>query len=240
MIEDKLHKKYLISKANGDPIDEGAEYFVLRLDTDVHAQIAAICYAHAITPENPELARRIHESVMRLRGYKSLNYKPSQSLFISIHEQLPKSGVSVLACQRYQNGRETIIRAAWIAAKTEEASYSDDDIGEYDEDTDNYYLPEGWYEKIDNWEEYTSVMVSGGEVVSWTPLPKSSDMAWASPRSEFLDPKTNPPPLGEKVLLLTEAGVVIVGNWQEGCIGWSPRPNVPEFMKQRITGNEHE
>lgn len=31
-------KKYIISKANGNPTDQNADYFVLRLDKDPHAQ----------------------------------------------------------------------------------------------------------------------------------------------------------------------------------------------------------
>ena len=50
---------------------------------------------------------------------------------------------------------------------------SDDDseISEYDEATDCCYTPEGWYEKIDNWGDYSSVAVVEGEVTHWMPLP---------------------------------------------------------------------
>lgn len=32
--------KYIIKKANGEPIDPHAQYFVLRIDTDPHARAA--------------------------------------------------------------------------------------------------------------------------------------------------------------------------------------------------------
>jgi hypothetical protein len=40
-----LYGKYIIQKADGSPIDPHADYFVLRLDTDPYARIAALEYA---------------------------------------------------------------------------------------------------------------------------------------------------------------------------------------------------
>ena len=47
--------KYHVIKINGDT-DPDAEYFVLRLDKDPHARIAAYHYALSIREENPNLA----------------------------------------------------------------------------------------------------------------------------------------------------------------------------------------
>lgn len=89
----------------------------------------------------------------------------------SVTKALPKSGVVVLACYRNRLGNLRRIRAMWTAAKTEEAD-SDDAHEEYDEATDTYYVPEGWYECIDNWGDYSSVAVTEGEVTHWMPLPQ--------------------------------------------------------------------
>lgn len=43
-----LHQKYNVTKANGTPTDPDAVYFVLRLDTDQHARVAAIEYAESL------------------------------------------------------------------------------------------------------------------------------------------------------------------------------------------------
>lgn len=43
-----LYGKYNISKANGEPTDPNAQYFVLRLDTDKHARAAVNAYADSI------------------------------------------------------------------------------------------------------------------------------------------------------------------------------------------------
>lgn len=52
-----LFKKYVIAKADGSPVDPDAVYFVLRLDTDPHAEVAAEAYATSIESENSSLAQ---------------------------------------------------------------------------------------------------------------------------------------------------------------------------------------
>lgn len=52
--------------------------------------------------------------------------------------------------------------------------YPDDDCCyEYNEEDDEYYLQEGWYEVIRNWDEYGSVAISDS-VIGWMPLPPAS------------------------------------------------------------------
>ena len=88
-----------------------------------------------------------------------------------VADGLPKSGVKVLACYRNRLGNLRRIRAQWVAAKTEEVCGDADDWGEYDEEADCYWTPQGWYECIDNWGDYSSVAVCEGEVTHWMPLP---------------------------------------------------------------------
>jgi len=54
-----LYNKYIISKADGTPIDPNADYFVLRLDTDSCAREAMKFYGSAIYQDNLELAHDI-------------------------------------------------------------------------------------------------------------------------------------------------------------------------------------
>ena len=63
-----LHQRYIVSKVNGEPVDENAEYFVLRLDyggsdpKHIDACRAAISvYAEAIKDHLPELSRELLE-----------------------------------------------------------------------------------------------------------------------------------------------------------------------------------
>jgi Protein of unknown function (DUF551) len=95
--------------------------------------------------------------------------------WISVGERLPKSGQTVLACYTNAAGMVRRIRAEWVAAKTIESD-AESEIGEYDEATDAYYDPEGWYEKIDNWGEYSSVAVVEGAITHWMPLPAAPEL----------------------------------------------------------------
>ena len=42
---------------------------------------------------------------------------------------------------------------------------------EYDEEIDDYYVNEGWYERIYNWDDYNAVGI-GDFVTHWMPLPE--------------------------------------------------------------------
>jgi hypothetical protein len=63
----RLTNKYKVEKTNGEPIDANAEYFVLRIDADPHAQTAAMAYANSIENENPEFAKDIRDRLAMLR-----------------------------------------------------------------------------------------------------------------------------------------------------------------------------
>lgn len=105
----------------------------------------------------------------------ALAAEPQQPVaWVSVDDAMPKSGVTVLACYKNSHGNLRRIRAKWVAAKTEELN-AEHDWGDYDEETDTYWTPEGWYECIDNWDEFSSIMVSEGEITHWMPLPLAPD-----------------------------------------------------------------
>lgn len=54
-----LFEKYKIEKADGSPVDPSAMYFVLRIDTDVHARIALRAYARSIRDTDPVFANEL-------------------------------------------------------------------------------------------------------------------------------------------------------------------------------------
>lgn len=110
-----------------------------------------------------------HQSVPAT-GPLALKSNDGLGAWVPVAERLPDGGKTVLAVYRNGAGRVRRIRAVWVAAKTCEAS-PESEIGEYDEASDTYYDPEGWYEKIDNWYEYTAVEVHQGTVTHWMPLP---------------------------------------------------------------------
>ena len=85
--------------------------------------------------------------------------------WVPVVERMPPSGAVVLVAYRNERGEWRRIRAQWIAAKSVEAG-CDSEIGEYEEATDTYYDPEGWYESINNWDDYSAVMVYEGLTIA--------------------------------------------------------------------------
>ena len=68
-----LYGKYTVIKANGEPIDPDAQYFVLRIDTDKHARVALEAYADSIMEDyrvgqidNPKLAFGIRDWLFKI------------------------------------------------------------------------------------------------------------------------------------------------------------------------------
>jgi hypothetical protein len=49
------------------------------------------------------------------------------------------------------------------------------------------------------------------------------------------DPSRQDPPLGRKLILLTETGCAVIGCWERvGYLAWAPLPSKPEWLKNRL------
>lgn len=104
---------------------------------------------------------------------------------VAVCERLPEPGVKVLAHYFNDLGKGRTICAIWVPAKTRSDSYGDDDFTEYDEVSDTFYWPEGWYEAIENWDDLGYVRVDEGEVIYWQSLPKWPAHALPLPITEL-------------------------------------------------------
>ena len=62
-----IYNKYTVTKSAGDG-DPSADYFVLRIDSDIHARRAAIAYADSVKEDNPNLAFDIRQRVAKYEG----------------------------------------------------------------------------------------------------------------------------------------------------------------------------
>ena len=51
----------------------------------------------------------------------------------------------------------------------------------------------------------------------------------------FRDPDIEPPPKATSMLLLNPGGVCIIGVWDDSCIGWCPKPKIPQALKDKIS-----
>jgi hypothetical protein len=96
--------------------------------------------------------------------------------WVPVAERMPPPGSVVLVAYRNQLGHWRRIRAEWVPARTQEADI-DFEEADYDDETDTYYTPEGWYERINNWGDYSSVKVYEGEPSHWIYLPPPPESA---------------------------------------------------------------
>ena len=89
--------------------------------------------------------------------------------WISVLDELPLVGNCIATYLNRDGNKRTII--AFYAKKY---SIEDDseDCCDYSEQDDCYYLQEGWWERIDNWCDFTHVKVHEGIVTHWMPLPE--------------------------------------------------------------------
>lgn len=75
-------------------------------------------------------------------------------------ESAPKDGRKIILFYRNANNLPRTVMASWVT--DEEAAETD---------TDGVGLEAGWYESIDNWDDYCQVAIHAGEPTHWMPLP---------------------------------------------------------------------
>lgn len=127
--------------------------------------------------ERDPRACQYYDYMLRMSVCSMLDDAPTVGGWISVKDSLPESGKHVhLSCEiRLLSGRRKQYTCVGFYAKAHtlsEGSYPEDDEAyDYDEEEDEYYLKEGWYEVIHNWDEYSSIVI-GDFVTHWMPLPK--------------------------------------------------------------------
>jgi hypothetical protein len=104
---------------------------------------------------------------------------------VPVSERLPEPHTKVIAHYLNDLGNSRTILAEWVPAKSRtDDCLVDDDFAEYDEEADEYYWPEGWYESIENWDDYGAVFVHEGMITHWQPLPPRPHHALPVPQQE--------------------------------------------------------
>ena len=136
---------------------------------DLEKAAAELLTQHArITELESQLAQRFDAADMATaaaRGFR--DGVASAASWISVDERLPEPGNPVLL----DIGKKYPIRALWAAKNTVRVGTDVDDWGEYDEETDEYYCPEGWYE----WNEHEEVHWAVSETPrAWRELPPTT------------------------------------------------------------------
>ena len=128
-----------------------------------HQQLADAFYRvnkriEDLTADVYKLTNKIYEIEYRL----NVNQKVAkQKLDWQPIETAPKTGKKVILFYLNRNNFPRTVMARWL---------TDDDAAEID--TDCVGLEGGWYECIDNWDDYTEVSIHEGEPTHWMPLPE--------------------------------------------------------------------
>lgn len=89
--------------------------------------------------------------------------------WIPVSERLPEIDVHVLLSCKCGAGAYVCDGFHTAKYSTPTQFYEDIDA-DYNEDTDEYYFPEGWWEVIKNWDDYSCVAIED-KVTHWMPLP---------------------------------------------------------------------
>ncbi len=94
------------------------------------------------------------------------------SEWISVEDRLPEGNKKVIAFYLNQSNKARRIMAQYTIKNTELSNMDDGANDEYNEDEDAYYIKEGWYECIENWPDWNSIVAEDGEITHWQPLPE--------------------------------------------------------------------
>ena len=94
--------------------------------------------------------------------------------WISVKERLPKVDKPVLISAK-NNYYEYVCVGKWVEKYSVEDYGEEFEFTDYNEENDTYYCPEGWYEYIHNWDDYSDVFIYD-EVIAWQPLPEPYEM----------------------------------------------------------------
>ena len=142
------------------------------IDADALKEIIGEC------PENwTDSPEEIAEFNMWHRIMDDIDSSPTIGGWISVKDRLPESGKPVLVTCEIRSLYGYKKRYVCKAYHAEQYSVSegkfpeDTDCYDYREEDDEYYLKEGWYEVIHNWDDYASVVIADF-VTYWMPLPE--------------------------------------------------------------------
>lgn len=133
--------------------------------------------ADALIAQMKADAEQMEEPIAKMFTYAAINdvkHAPTiepEPKWVLCSERLPEDTVIVTA-ETKTFKHKYVCEAVWIPRWSKIAEYDNwEDCSEYNEDEDEYYVLEGWYERVHNWDEYSFVGIED-DVIAWMPLPK--------------------------------------------------------------------
>lgn len=136
------------------------------MKTPTLAQLNSACmsYRHDFGLMTPDEQERLRWSAKEwLRAWEKENFTQPAPAWQPI-ETAPLTGKKLILFYMNRNNKARTVMARWLT--DEEAAETDgDDVG----------LEGGWYECIDNWDDYTEVAIHEGTPTHWMPLPPAPE-----------------------------------------------------------------
>ena len=130
---------------------------------------------HAVQPERVCVAtvtltdEQVKEAVEKAKNAVISVIEPEPH-WIPCSEKMPSETVIATVETKVFKHRY-VCEAVWVPRWTWKASFDAwEDCSEYKEDDDEYYVLEGWYERVHNWDEYAYVAIDDN-VIAWMPMP---------------------------------------------------------------------
>lgn len=119
----------------------------------------ACAHKMVIAPEADEAESLVTEAWNTRSAQVATPAAPAAQAWQPI-ETAPKDGRKIMLSYRNRNGKPRSVLARWLTDEQAEET-----------DADGVGLEGGWYECIDNWDEYTEVCIHEGDPTHWMPLP---------------------------------------------------------------------
>ena len=135
----------------------------MQKDDVIYRQVAIDAMKDALDPHIVQFVK----SKMAIEALPSAQPEPH---WIPCSEKMPSETV-IATVETKTFKHRYVCEAVWIPRWTWKASFDEwEDCSEYNEDDDEYYVLEGWYERVHNWDEYAYVAIDD-DVIAWMSMP---------------------------------------------------------------------
>ena len=164
-VGDMISRQMAIDTIMGQPPEPHyPSWYAAQIEKLPAAQPEQVCIATVtLTDEQvKEVAEKAKNAV--------ISVIESEPHWIPCSERLPSETV-IATVETKTFKYRYVCEAVWIPRWTRKVLFDEwEDCSEYKEEDDEYYVIEGWYERVHNWDEYAYVAIDDN-VIAWMPIP---------------------------------------------------------------------